>query len=33
VLLRHWDGWPLARVAEHLGKTPAAVVGLLPAAG
>jgi len=20
VLLRHWDGWPLTRVAEHLGK-------------
>lgn len=29
VLLRHWDGWPLAKVADHLGKTPAAVVGLL----
>ena len=29
VLLRHWHGWPLARVAEHLGRTPAAVVGLL----
>jgi RNA polymerase sigma-70 factor (ECF subfamily) len=29
VLLRHWDGWPLAKVAEHLGRTPASVVGLL----
>jgi len=29
VLLRHWDGWPLAKVASHLGRTPASVVGLL----
>ena len=29
VLLRHWDGWPLAKVAAHLGRTPASVVGLL----
>ena len=29
VLLRHWDGLPLAKVAEHLGRTPASVVGLL----
>jgi RNA polymerase sigma-70 factor (ECF subfamily) len=29
VLLRHWEGWPLAKVAEHLGRTPASVVGLL----
>jgi RNA polymerase sigma-70 factor, ECF subfamily len=29
VLLRHWDGWPLAKVAVHLGRTPASVVGLL----
>ena len=29
VLLRHWHGWPLAKVAEHLGKTPGSVVGLL----
>jgi len=29
VLLRHWDGWPLAKVADHLGRTPASVVGLL----
>ena len=29
VLLRHWDGWPLAKGAEQLGRTPASVVGLL----
>ena len=29
VLLRHWHGWPLLKVAEHLGKTPGSVVGLL----
>ena len=29
VLLRHWDGWPLAKVASHVGRTPASVVGLL----
>ena len=29
LLLRHWHGWPLARVAEHLGRTPPSVVGLL----
>ena len=29
VLLRHWHGWPLAKVAAHLGKTPGSVVGLL----
>lgn len=29
VLLRHWEGLPLAKVAEHLGRTPASVVGLL----
>lgn len=29
VLLRHWQGWPLAKVAQHMGKSPAAAVGLL----
>jgi len=29
VMLRHWHGWPLARVAAHLGRSPASVVGLL----
>ena len=29
VVLRHWQGWPLARIAEHMGRTPASVVGLL----
>ena len=29
VVLRHLEGWPLADIAEHLGRTQAAVVGLL----
>lgn len=29
VLLRHWHGWPLAKIAEHLGRTTPSVVGLL----
>jgi RNA polymerase sigma-70 factor (ECF subfamily) len=29
VVLRHFEGWPLADIARHLGRTQAAVVGLL----
>jgi RNA polymerase sigma-70 factor (ECF subfamily) len=29
LMLRHFHDWPLARIAEHLGRTPAAVAGLL----
>ena len=29
VTLRHWHGWPLARIAEQMGTTPDAVTGLL----
>jgi RNA polymerase sigma-70 factor (ECF subfamily) len=29
LVLQHWHGWPLARIAEHLGRTRAAVAGLL----
>jgi RNA polymerase sigma-70 factor (ECF subfamily) len=29
VVLQHWHGWSLAQIAEHLGRTPAAVAGLL----
>jgi RNA polymerase sigma-70 factor (ECF subfamily) len=29
LVLQHWHSWPLARIAEHLGRTPAAVAGLL----
>jgi len=29
LVLQHWHGWPLARIAEHLERTPAAVAGLL----
>ena len=29
VLLRHWHGWNLSQIAEHLGRTPPSVVGLL----
>jgi RNA polymerase sigma-70 factor (ECF subfamily) len=29
VVLRHLEGWPLADIARHLGRTQAAVVGLL----
>jgi RNA polymerase sigma-70 factor, ECF subfamily len=29
LVLRYWHDWPLARIAQHLGRTPAAVAGLL----
>ena len=29
LVLRHWHGWSLARIAQHLGRTPVAVAGLL----
>lgn len=29
LVLQHWHGWTLTRIAEHLGRTPAAVAGLL----
>lgn len=29
LVLQHWHGWSLAQIAEHLGRTPAAVAGLL----
>jgi RNA polymerase sigma-70 factor, ECF subfamily len=29
VFLRHWHDWPLARIAGHLGRTPASAAGLL----
>jgi RNA polymerase sigma-70 factor (ECF subfamily) len=29
LILQHWEGWPLARIAEHLGRTRAAVAGLI----
>ena len=29
LVLQHWHGWALAEIAEHLGRTPAAVAGLL----
>jgi RNA polymerase sigma-70 factor (ECF subfamily) len=29
VVLQYWHGWSLARIAEHLGRTPGAVAGLL----
>ncbi|MFN0053412.1 MAG: sigma-70 family RNA polymerase sigma factor [Planctomycetales bacterium] len=29
LVLQHWQGWPLARIAEHMGKTRTAVAGLL----
>ena len=29
LMLQHWHGWTLAEIAEHLGRTPAAVAGLL----
>lgn len=28
-MLRHFHDWPLAQIAEHLGRTHAAVAGLL----
>ena len=29
LILRHWHGWKLAEIAEHMGRTRAAVAGLL----
>jgi RNA polymerase sigma-70 factor (ECF subfamily) len=29
LVLHYWHDWPVARIAEHLGRTPAAVAGLL----
>jgi RNA polymerase sigma-70 factor (ECF subfamily) len=29
LVLQYWHGWTLARIGEHLGRTPAAVAGLL----
>ncbi len=29
LVLQHWQGWSLAEIGAHLGKTPAAVAGLL----
>lgn len=29
LVLQHWQGWPLARIGDHLGRTPAAVAGLI----
>jgi RNA polymerase sigma-70 factor, ECF subfamily len=29
LVLRYWHDWPLARISQHLGRTPAAVAGLL----
>lgn len=29
LVLQHWHGWSLAEIAAHLGRTPAAVAGLL----
>jgi RNA polymerase sigma-70 factor, ECF subfamily len=29
IVLQHWHGWSLAKIADHLGRTPAAVAGLL----
>jgi RNA polymerase sigma-70 factor (ECF subfamily) len=29
LVLQHWHGWSLADIARHLGRTPAAVAGLL----
>jgi RNA polymerase sigma-70 factor (ECF subfamily) len=29
LVLQHWEGWPLAKIAEHLGRTRAAVAGLI----
>ncbi len=29
LMLRHFHGWPLAQIAEHLGRSHAAVAGLL----
>jgi RNA polymerase sigma-70 factor (ECF subfamily) len=29
LVLQHWHGWSLAQIGKHLGRTPAAVAGLL----
>jgi RNA polymerase sigma-70 factor (ECF subfamily) len=29
LVLQHWHGWPLARIAEHMGRSRAAVAGLI----
>jgi RNA polymerase sigma-70 factor (ECF subfamily) len=29
LVLQHWQGWSLAQIGEHLGRSPAAVAGLL----
>jgi RNA polymerase sigma-70 factor (ECF subfamily) len=29
LVLQHWHGWSLAEIGEHLGRTPAAVAGLI----
>jgi RNA polymerase sigma-70 factor (ECF subfamily) len=29
LLLQHWEGWSLAQIGEHLGRSPAAVAGLI----
>jgi RNA polymerase sigma-70 factor (ECF subfamily) len=29
LVLQHWQEWTLARIAEHMGRTPAAIAGLL----
>jgi RNA polymerase sigma-70 factor, ECF subfamily len=29
LVLQHWHGWTLARIAAHLGRSPAAVAGLI----
>jgi RNA polymerase sigma-70 factor (ECF subfamily) len=29
LVLQNWDNWSLAEIAEHMGRTPAAVAGLL----
>jgi RNA polymerase sigma-70 factor (ECF subfamily) len=29
LVLQHWHGWSLAQIAEHLGRSPGAVAGLL----
>lgn len=29
LVLQHWHGWSLAQIGEHLGRSPAAVAGLL----
>jgi RNA polymerase sigma-70 factor (ECF subfamily) len=29
LVLQHWHGWPLQKIAEHLGRTRAAVAGLI----